>query len=206
MDFMTRIKSFGDNEPIFIEELKRDFSDYSRAWLFAKLRQLTEEGKLVRFDVGVYYVPTATPFGTSKLNPEKVIKKRFVSDNQDIYGFYSGLTLENAIGLTTQVPNVIEVVSNKESAKVRDIKIGYQTVRARRSKTLIDKENVKVLQLLDLLKNITMSELDSVEHKNFIDYVKKQKLSKEEVIKYSTAYPAVAMKNLMESGAIYELA
>ena len=38
-------------------------------------------------------------------------------------GFYSGNTFANQLGISTQVPNKVEIVSNNMAAKVREVPI-----------------------------------------------------------------------------------
>jgi hypothetical protein len=59
--------------------------------------------------------------------------------------------LLNGTALSTQVPNLLEVVTNNESTRVRDIYVGRRRVRARRSRTTITKDNVNALQFLELM-------------------------------------------------------
>ena len=54
------MNSYGYNEPIFVESLR--FEQYSRPWLFKEIRKLCENGKLKRFDKGIYYIPQKTAF------------------------------------------------------------------------------------------------------------------------------------------------
>ena len=41
---------------------------------------LCEEEKLIRFEKGIYYIPTDTVLGKSVLNPRKVIEKKYIND------------------------------------------------------------------------------------------------------------------------------
>jgi signal peptidase I len=207
MSVIEKIRNrFGEDRPFFIDDFKVEFADYSRPWIYQTLKRLSDSGDIVRFDAGVYYVPTQTPFGVSRISPRSVIEKRFIKNEIDVYGYYSGLSHENAIGITTQVPNVIELVSNNESAKVRNVIVGNQRVRVRRAKTIITGTNAKILQFLDLVKNIAITELDETERNNLISYVKEQRFSMGDVVMYSSVYPAKTIQNLIESGLIYELA
>lgn len=42
---------------------------FSSPWFFKQLNQLCQEGKLIRYEKGIYYIPTQTPFGKNLLNP-----------------------------------------------------------------------------------------------------------------------------------------
>lgn len=69
-------------------------------------------------------------------------------------GYYSGHTFANQIGLSAQVPYKTEIVSNSIAAKRREISIGNSVFIVRRAGIHVTEENYKVLQLLDLLKNM----------------------------------------------------
>ena len=72
-------------------------------------------------------------------------KYRYINRRGKVEGYYSGYTFANQVGVTSQVPVTIEIVSNEASAKVRDIKIKDQTIRLRKPKTTVIKDNAKVL-------------------------------------------------------------
>jgi hypothetical protein len=194
---------YGVNEPILVGEIR--YKDYSRPWLFKKLKKLTNDGKLIRFDTGVYYIPTKTFLGISVLNPRKVVEKKYVSAGGRVYGFYSGLTLQNRAGLTTQMPNTIEVVSNNESAKVREVSVGTQKVKARRARVEITRENVCALQFLDLMNSLDVNDLNDAGKQALRSFIIARGITMQGILAYTPAYPARAMKNIMESGVIYEI-
>lgn len=81
-----------------------------------------------------------------------VARYKYVSRGGKVDGFYSGNTFANQLGISTQVPNKVEIVSNNMAAKIREIPIGKRTFIVRRPVVPVNDENVYVLQLLDLLK------------------------------------------------------
>lgn len=197
---IERLKSkYGENAPIFIDDIRAELIEYSRPRVFQLIDEAVKKQELVRFDTGVYYIPTKTIFGLSKLNPRLVIEKRFLKNENSNYGFYGGITLMNSVGITEQVPNIIEIVTNNETNRVRDIVVGNQVVRARKSRTTITKENYKALQILELFNNIKIQECaDKMD--NISNFVKKSGVSSEEIFKYSAYYPAKAIKNYILCG------
>jgi len=195
---------YGYNEPIYSADIR--FEDYSRPWVFKELKKLVDNGYIKRFDTGIYYFPKKMPWGESMLNPRKVIEQRFLSNGNDIYGYIAGISLLNQAGLSTQVPNLIELVTNNESTRVRNVMIGSQCVRARRSRTPVTKDNVKILQFLDLMNSIKPAEIDETERLMLSKYVEASKVTRTLVAKYAVFFPAKATKNMLESGVIYEIA
>ena len=204
MNFRDYLKDkFGINEPIRVEEIQ--YKDYSRPWIFRELKRLVESGELKRFDTGIYYFPKKMFFGDSFLDPRKVVQQRFLTNGNDVFGYIAGLSLLNQAGLSTQVPNLIELVTNNESTRVRDIKVGPQKVRLRRARTEVTKDNVNVLQFLDLLSNITPSALDETERFMLSKYAKDSKVTRDDISFYVGYFPSKAMKNMIESRVVYEL-
>jgi len=194
---------YGYNEPIYIDEIR--FKDYSRPWIFSELKKLVENGEIKRFDKGVYYFPVKMFFGDSFLDPRKVVERRFISDGNNIYGYIAGASLLNLTGLSTQVPNLIELVTNNETTRVRNINVGKQRVRARRSRTTVTKDNVTALQFLDLMNSVTPANMDETEHFMLRKYIKDSGVTRTAVMQYAGLFPAKAMKNMIETGIVYEL-
>jgi DNA-binding Lrp family transcriptional regulator len=198
------VDKYGYNEPIYSSEVR--FKGYSRPWVFKELKKLVDGGIIKRFDTGIYYFSEKMPWGDSKLNPRKVVERRFLSDGKEVYGYVAGVSLLNQAGLSTQVPNLIEIVTNNESTRVRTITVGVTQVRARRSRTTITKENVRTLQFLDLMNTIKPTTMDETERFMLSGYIKASGVTRASVSQYASSFPAKAMKNMLESGAAYELA
>jgi len=204
MNFRDFLKDkYGENEPIYIEGIQ--FKNYSRAWIFKELKKLVDNGEIKRFDTGIYYFPVKMFYGDGALSPFKVIQRRFLSDGDNIYGYVSGISLLNQAGLSTQAPSLLELVTNNESTRVRDIRVGNQRVRARRSRTTVTKENAVALQFLDLMSVIKPAEMDETKRFMLDRYIKASGVTREEVLRYAVYFPARAMKNMMVSGVAYEL-
>ncbi|MCL2819742.1 MAG: hypothetical protein FWD38_02770 [Oscillospiraceae bacterium] len=204
MDFREYLfNKYGYNEPINVGDIK--YKNYSRPWIFLKLKDMVDSGEIKRFDTGIYYIPEKLPWGDSVLNSKKVIEQRFISNGGEVYGYIAGLSLLNKAGLSTQIPNMVEIVTNNESTRVRDIKVGNQCVRARRARTEVSKENAETLQFLDLMNIITPSTIDETERLMLSKYIKNTDVTKDSILLYAGIFPAKAMRNMVESGAIYEL-
>ncbi|MCL2047906.1 MAG: hypothetical protein FWG87_04170 [Defluviitaleaceae bacterium] len=195
---------YGYNEPIYTEEIQ--FKDYSRPWIFNELKKMVENGKIKRFDLGIYYFPIKMFFGDSFLDPRKVVERRFLSSGDDVYGYIAGKSLLNLTGLSTQVPNLLELVTNNETTRVRNINIGTQRVRARRSRTTVTRDNVAALQFLDLMNSIIPTEMDETEQFMLRKFAKDSRVTQDAIMQYAVFFPAKATKNMIESGVAYELA
>jgi len=198
------LQQYGTNEPIFSSEI--NFQDYSRPWIYRQLNKLCEEGKLIRYEKGIYYVPTETPFGKSLLNPRKVIERKYISQGEETIGYYSGIAFQNQLRLTTQMPNVIEIYTNNETTRVRDVYVGKQKVLLRKARTKITTANSDVLSFLELMNDLNPVGLD-VEKKAIITkFVTDRKISRKDITAYAPVFPDKALRTLIESEVIYSVA
>lgn len=198
------IKTYGYNEPIFSSDI--EFKNYSKAWINKELTRLCTENQLIRYDKGVYYVPRKTELGLSRINPQKIIEKKYIRNGANVFGYYTGQTFLNQLGISTQVPNIIEICTNNESSKVRDITVGQRKLRLRRQRIYIDSSNEKVLSFLELMNSIDAKYIDDERKKLLVDYIKSNGITKEDITKYSSAFPDKAIRTMVESEVIYSVA
>jgi len=198
------LEKYGYNEPIFTSEI--EFEDYSRPWIFKELNQLCRKGLLARYDKGICYIPKTTFLGKTLLDPRKVITKKYISANGDIVGYYSGNTLLNLMDLSTQMSNSIEIYTNNEKTKIREIKIGSQKVILRRSRTKVTRENSAVMQLLELM-NFSSAEFFDKERKDIVcNFIKEKNITRKMISEYAPFFPDKAIRNLITSEVIYSVA
>ena len=168
------LEQYGYNEPILTSEIQ--FNNYSKPWVYKELNRLCDNNQVVRFEKGVYYIPKQTPLGPSALNPSKVLEKKYIKSDDDTFGYYSGCYLMNIMGISNQVPNVIEVYSNNESSKMRDVKVGTQNVRLRKSRVNITKDNAAVLMFLELMNAVDVDALDTEKTEIIEKYIADSKI------------------------------
>lgn len=198
------LQQYGTNEPIISADIV--FKNYSRPWVMKQLKSLCEDGKLIRFEKGIYYIPTDTVFGKSILNPRKVIEKKYINDGENTIGYYSGITFQNQLKLTTQMPNVIEIYTNNETTNVRDVMVGKQKVILRKARITINSTNVAVLSFLEMMNDIIPRSLDSEKKSRIAEYINNNGITKQEIISYASVFPDKVMRNLIESEAIFSVA
>ena len=197
------LQQYGTNEPILSTDIT--FKDYSRPWVMKQLKSLCEDKKLIRFEKGIYYIPTDTVLGKSVLNPHKVIEKKYINDGDKIIGYYSGITFQNQLKLTTQMPNTIEIYTNNETTNVRDVMVGKQKIILRRARTSINSDNVAVLSFLEMMNDIIPSSLDDDKKSRIVDYINSAGITKNDIITYAKFFPDKVMRNLIESEAIFSV-
>ena len=192
------LKNYKPNEPIFTSDIEVGLSGNT---LRPLLKQLCDQGLLNRFDNGVFYIPSKSRLkGGEPISAGTVAKYRYITRRGKVEGYYSGYTLANQVGMTSQVPVTVEIVSNEASAKVRDIKIKEQTIRLRKPKTTVTKDNAKVLQFLDLVCEIDRlsDESEDIISKRLRDIIKKQNIKKQDIDTYISLYPLKVYKNFYE--------
>lgn len=199
-------EKFNTDEPILIEDIEKMYPQRSRPWIDKAIKTLVDGKQLKRFSTGVYYIPRKTVLGDSVLNPRKVIAKKYIQNSQDIYGYLGGTSLLNSFGLTTQVSNVITVISNNESTRGRKVEVGSQSVYLCKPPTKITKSNFKTLQFCELIRLIDLDKLDSIEIKNLENYIEENDISLSSISKYCSAFPDSVSRKILGGPLIEKLA
>ncbi len=198
-------KNYGYNEPIFLNEVRLEgLSDNALRQYF---KQMLGAGDLARFDTGIYYLPKVPRLSKkSYLDPMKVIIRKYIQSTTETYGYFAGATFANQIGLTTQMPATLEIVTSKESTKGRTVTVGSQAVRLKRPATAITSENAGLLQFLDAVSQAEKySELSDSDTGILLkNYAKQQNYSKELLSRVLSGITGSAAKKLIEWGIIYE--
>ena len=178
--------NYQPNEPIFLSEL--NIPGMKAVSVRQQMKKLTESGKLKRFDAGIYYIPKKSMFRSgSTLSVDEVIRKKYLSDGGNCCGYVGGILFANQLGLTTQVPGVYEIYTNKATTEYRETQLASLRVILRKPYCAIDEKNAATLQFLDLLKEIVdISEVDGFESmRPFLPY-----------------YPERIYKNMYEVGLL----
>ena len=200
MELVKCLKTqYGENTPIFFEDIANVCSEDTRGRVYQLIDAAMNSGLLAKAGYDCYYIPTTTPFGKSLLNPRKVIEKKYISNKGEVYGFYTGLALLNSFGITTQMPNVIEVFTNNEATKSRRVTINNQTVIVKRARTKINNSNYKEMMLLELFNLADVRSIDARATQKIVDYMKQNNISIQGIMKYAKFVPARAIKNFMSS-------
>lgn len=151
MAFIETLKEkFGTTKPIFTNEILELFGQYSKVYVFDLIKKAEKNKELIKFDKGIYYVPEMTSFGFSSISVEDVIRKKYITNGEDVYGIISGSALNKGFGLATKDENIIEVVSNNEISSKRIFELHGKKIVLRRSFCQITKENHRLYTLLQV--------------------------------------------------------
>lgn len=188
---------YGTDYPIF----PSDLGNTSTARVF--LSRNAAAGKIERFASGIYYFPRQTRFGNSKLPIAQVYERKYIEDDGEIFGYYSGMSFQQKIGYTTQVPNTPEITTNKEASLKRTISLdGKRKVLLKRPRVQITVDNCRLLPLLDL---ITAEDADMLINNTLLsNYIQNEKLRRSDLQKVIAAYPAKTSQKMIETELIYE--
>ena len=195
--------NYRPNEPVFLSEL--NIPGMKAVSVRQQMKKLTESGQLKRFDTGIYYIPKKSMFRSgSTLSVDEVIRRKYLADGENCCGYVGGILFANQLGLTTQVPAVYEIYTNKATTEYRETELANLRVILRKPYCTIDEKNVATLQFLDLLKEIVdISEVDGEELTNrLIGYMKKKSIGFESMRPFLPYYPERIYKNMYEVGLL----
>lgn len=188
------IDTYENNIPIFIDDIKQyvlenidDSIDEQQISnnINVIIYRLIKENKIKAKYRGIYFKPTKNIFGETTIFNNDLIKRKFLLDkNGNINGYIVGAKLYNMLGLTTQVPNITDIVTNE--CKYHKKYYDYLRVNIYKPKIAIDNDNYLYLQFLDIIEN---KDKINVETNNFYEIIFKiideNKLEFEKLIKYA---------------------
>lgn len=205
--FIDEIK---ENEPIFIEDINDYVCEVYKKSDVIKIKKninvimnrLNNEKKIKTFYKGIYYKPQKNIFGEMPLDKDKVIRKKYLEDKKgNIKGYISGAKLFNKLGLTTQVPNITEIVTN-EATGINKYNNKKLNIIIKTPKIKLNNQNYLYLQLIEIIAN---KEKINIENKNYYEiimkFIKENNLDFEKIIKYSRE-----TKNKKVMDVLYEIA
>ena len=201
------LETFGYNEPIFVNELNITYM--SENAVRQAIKRLAASGFLQRFDTGIYYIPKPSNLlDTSYLDPLTVIMRKYVQNKSETYGYVTGISFANQLGLTTQMPAVIEVVTNREATNGRVVTVGNLTVRIKKPTVTVSNSNAELLQLLDSIGQAEKYTELPIEETidTMVSYVKQKRFTKEQLSEVSSVLTGATAKKLIEWGMIYAFA
>ena len=204
------IDELKENEPIFIEDINDYVCEVYKKSDIIKIKKninvimnrLNNEKKIKTFYKGIYYKPQKNIFGEMPLDKDKVIRKKYLEDKKgNIKGYISGAKLFNKLGLTTQVPNITEIVTN-EATGINKYNNKKLNIIIKTPKIKLNNQNYLYLQLIEIIAN---KEKINIESKNYYEiimkFIKENNLDFEKIIKYSRE-----TKNKKVMDVLYEIA
>ena len=198
------IKNYALGEPIFASDIL--LPDMTEENLRYHLKKMTDDGRICRFEPGVYYFPKKNLLGERQLlSADTVAVHKYIIRRGKRVGYYSGYTLANRMGLSTQVPFIEEITSNYAPAAVRELKIQNRSYIIRRPAVEVTEENAMVLQFLDCLKDIDKCAEENPENcgKILTQFAIEHQITREKVDRVIVEYPMKIYKAIYETGVEY---
>ena len=107
MEFLKT--KFGPGKPIFTEDAEP--LGLSAGNLRQQFKKLVDSGELFRYEPGVYFLPDPNHEYYS-ISSNMVAEYKYITDGDEIYGYYSGYTFANQLGLCLQVPYKEEIATS----------------------------------------------------------------------------------------------
>jgi hypothetical protein len=137
------------------QQLGIDPIEYSAA---AKaIERLNRKGVIKRVSTGVFYKPKQSVFGELRPQEEELLKPYLFQFGKRI-AYVTGSSLYNRMGLTTQVPQNIQVASKEKRVTTT---LGKTQVKPVKSYVDVTNDNYCLLEILDALKDFkTIPDLD----------------------------------------------
>ena len=194
---------YSPDEPIFLSEVT--IPGMEAAVMRQQIKKLTVDGRLKRFDTGIYFIPRKSIFRSgSMLSADEVIRKKYLMDGAERCGYLSGMRFANQLGLTTQVASVYEIYTNKATRDYRETRMANLKVILRKPYVKVDEQNVSILQFLDLLKEVVdISEIKGEElTATLVRYMRKKGIGFEAMSRFLPYYPERIYKNMFKVGLL----
>lgn len=191
-DVIEYINKMPEDEPILSENIKdyvldknnEEEKDNISKNVNVILNRLKNEGIIKNAYKGVYYKPAKSVFGDVPLDIDKIIKLKYIEDQDgNIKGYLTGAKLFNRLGLTTLVPNVTEIVTNEcKYHKQYDTNL---RVYINSPKIEITNENYKYLQFIDVIENKDKIPIDAENADEILyEMIEQNNLDFEKLLKY----------------------
>ena len=197
-------ENYGKNEPIFLSDIV--IPDIPEAGVRQQMKKLIQDGRVKRFDTGIYYLPKKSIFRSgSTLSVDTVIRKKYLMNGSRRCGYISGMLFANQLGLTTQVPAAYEIYTNKATTDYRETRLSNLRIILRKPYVPVSDENFSYLQFLDLIKEVTdISEIQGKELTDrLLDYMKIKMIEFNSLEPFLPFYPDRIYKNMYEAGLLY---
>ena len=205
MEIVQYLKDiYGYGTPIFLKDIR--IGRKSKTAIRKELSRAVKEKKIIRSSSGVYCFAEEGKFQDVPF--EDVVECKYIKNDYDmpglnlfVFGYYSGLTFAHKIGLTQQVPAVLDITTNNTSCK-RIISINGRRAIIRKGRTEINRFNYKALQFFDMLSSFLSIDEIKKNKQLLLDYISNNLTKKDftDNIKY---YSNKVMKIIVEEGLIY---
>lgn len=150
-DFIRQLQlKYGYDNPIFTFEIINLFFEYSIPWVNVKIKSSVKNNSLIIINKGCYFIPQTKHSIVNFDMVKKYVEKKYIKDEKNIFGIYSGDILLNDFCIKNNTPKSIDVVSNKPSALVKSEIVNDVKITIRKSRYDINNENEKIYTFLEV--------------------------------------------------------
>lgn len=190
-------KNYKYDNPIFLCDI--DIKGLSDNNLRQQIKHLTDAGYLLNYTTGIYCFKYD---GEPKIDTKKIIESKYIYRNHNHFGYYSGLTFLNQIGISNQVPNTKEIVSNNSQAIVKNIIINNNKLIVRKPRVKVDNSNAYLLPYLESLVTLNDYDDNDIQTSNFLlkRYAIKYNITKKLADNFIDKFPIKIYKTIYERG------
>lgn len=163
-----RINAYRIGIPIYLADLAIEMgtvysipSAKAHAATSVALKRIMDNNEIPNlrlFQKGIYYLTQKTAFGETRIDKDAIIRTKYM---KDCNGYDFGAHALYKLGLTTQLPNQREIVTNNSyECRRKDKKLD---VWVKPPKTVIDQNNIDYLMILDIIDVLDKYPVDTDE-------------------------------------------
>lgn len=201
-------EAYGYDVPIFLSQIR--IGGKTKEAIRKDLSRAVKKGEIDRYDDGIYYFSRLVPTLNRKstVSYEDIITKKFIRDDYGIdgldintYGYYSGYTFQNQIGISTQVPATEEITTNNTSCNRIYHCNGMRTI-LRKPPIKITAQNYKALQFFEMFN--WLSEWEYEDNKELLFKYYKKNLILDD-FKYSKYFKGKCLMRFYKDMIDYEI-
>ena len=178
-------KQYAPCEPIVLSDIH--WAKLNSGALRQAFKRLSDKGILNRYMNGVYYLPEKD----KRPSVEEVISKMYLENAEQVYGYYAGFAYGRLLGVTKQEDKNSIIVTNKENSRGRFRLITVRKIYLRKPYTIITKDNVEAMALLDFIREWEMYS-DLSEEDTFAcikEFLKVKKISRTVFLETAVHFP-----------------
>ncbi len=146
-NLQNRIEKLLPREPILVRNILKEFPNIHAVDM--ALHRMERKGQITRFEKGIYYKPMKTRLGELGVDKDALIKAKYLYEDGELCGYYTGPQIWNQWGLTTQIPKGPWIALADIRQKKVDEKLDLLIIKARGNVT---EKTMPALQFLDVLE------------------------------------------------------
>ncbi len=150
------------------------------------IRYAKNNPEFIRYQKGIYYKTIITPFGKAGISYTELVKRVYLLDGDEVFGYETGPSFMNKIGLTTQMPTHTYLATERARSFVA---LDKDRLLLLKPIVKVTKENYRYLQFLDLLDNRMNIKIEAENYLEILrDYIDTYKLDFELLLSYAKHY------------------